>query len=81
MLALSALSRPFDYSGKAPRRELWACLLAVIVMVGLIALAEVWGVGGVRTQPRLAFLVLGLMLPALIAVQVRRLHDLSLIHI
>ena len=75
MLALHALSRPFDYSGRAPRAELWAILLITILVVGLIAAAEIWVTAGVMVQPKLAFVALGLLLPSLIAAQVRRLHD------
>jgi len=76
MLIPRALLRPFDWNGTAPRKDLWACLLFVVLIVSLIATAET-AASDVAMQPRLAFVVLGLLLPGLIAVQIRRLHDLS----
>ena len=75
MLALRVFSRPFDWNGTAPRKELWACLFLVVLIVALTAAAELLAMPGPVLQPRVAFVALGLMLPGLVAVQIRRLHD------
>ena len=82
---LLALRRYFDFRGRSRRREYWMFVLFVLLAILLAGIAMIIAKGSFRTQADLARTFTGwaglamapLVVP-LIAVTVRRLHDLGL---
>jgi uncharacterized membrane protein YhaH (DUF805 family) len=82
---LMPLQRYADFSGRARRREYWMFVLLILVAVFIAGLAATATGGSFRTQAQMSsrfsvwagFALLPLIVP-LIAVTVRRLHDLGL---
>jgi uncharacterized membrane protein YhaH (DUF805 family) len=82
---LLALSRYFDFKGRSRRREYWMFVLLVLVAILLAGIAMIITKGSFRTQADLARtstswagVVMAPLIVPLIAVTVRRLHDLGL---
>ena len=82
---LLALRRYFDFRGRSRRREYWMFMLFVLVAILLAGIAMIVTKGSFRTQADLARtftswagLAMAPLIVPLIAVTVRRLHDLGL---
>ena len=82
---LLALRRYIDFSGRSRRREYWMFVLLVLAVSLAAGLAMIAVVGSFRTQAEMTsrftvwagLAILPLIVP-LIAVTIRRLHDLGL---
>lgn len=82
---LLAFGRYFDFRGRSRRREYWMFVLFTLVAILLAGIVMILTVGSFRTQAELArmfttwagFAMVPLIIP-LIAVTVRRFHDLGL---
>ena len=71
------LQKYADFSGRAPRAELWwYCLLVVVAAIVAMIVESMLGIGNVLLMygPLTLLIVVGTFVPTL-AVQVRRLHD------
>jgi uncharacterized membrane protein YhaH (DUF805 family) len=82
---LLALRRYVDFTGRSRRREYWMFVLLCVAVIALAGIAMIVAAGSFRSQQEMTarftmwagFALLPLIVP-LIAVTVRRLHDLGL---
>jgi signal peptidase I len=73
----TAISRTFDWSGRATRAEAWLFLILVIlVFQGGIAV-EAWLSDGNVQSPRWVFLAVAALIVPMFGVWIRRLHDMG----
>jgi signal peptidase I len=73
----TAFLRSFDWSGRAPRREVWGFAAFVVVFVVATAALEIWLSGASPQSPRWVFLAMAVFAVPLISLLVRRLHDMA----
>ena len=82
---LLALRRYVDFKGRSRRREYWMFVVLCLIAIALGGIAMIISAGSFRTQEEMAtkftiwagFAIAPLIIP-LIAVTIRRLHDLGL---
>jgi uncharacterized membrane protein YhaH (DUF805 family) len=80
-----ALRRSVDFTGRSRRREYWLFMLLCLAAIALAGIVMVAAAGSFRSQEEMAtrytvwagFAIAPLVIP-LIAVTIRRLHDLGL---
>ncbi|MGL4322174.1 MAG: signal peptidase I [Paracoccaceae bacterium] len=65
------------WSGLARRRELWAFLVAALLLIAAFVLAELWIAGASPKAPRFVYVLLALLLVPQISLGLRRLHDMG----
>lgn len=71
----AAILQGFDWSGRARRREVWAYLVFVVLLLVATAAAEIWIAAGSPKAPRFFCLLAAILLVPMISLCVRRLHD------
>lgn len=71
----TAFLRSFDWSGRAPRRELWAFLAFAALLLLAVATAELWLTNQDVQSPRGVYLVGSALFIPGVSILVRRLHD------
>lgn len=71
---LDGFAAMFDWSGGASRRAFWSMAALYAALIGVAAGAEIALSDGL-TLHRISFAISGLLLPAIVSLGVRRLHD------
>jgi signal peptidase I len=76
----TSLSKSFDWSGRAPRKEVWLLWAFAALVCSATIAAEYWGAQGLGIDgpvflPRLVYVAAGLLFIPLTAAMIRRAHD------